>query len=212
MWHFADASSLGTQIAETRPRLSSRARLGNHYLMPTPSLVIYRKFRKLIYACSSFWQGWKYSIPIRQAKRRTRMQEMDRARWVFVNLLAHTPGTGDTGYLFLSKVMTLSENDMSEKTEAGGRFFGTAALVLVSVASWVSDGSAVPAGALNWVSVATTTPSCPSSVSRRLSREFMLLYKARDSEYDIRMNKENAHWHECAEIESNHDEEGRRVC
>lgn len=93
---------------------------------------------------------------------------------VFANLLTHTPGTGDTGYFFLSKVMTLSENDMSEKTEGGGKFLGTAALVLASVASCVSGGTAAPVRARNWVRVATTTSSGPSSVSRRLSREFRL--------------------------------------
>ena len=70
--------------------------------------------------------------------------------------------------------MTLSEEDMSEKTETGGIFFGTAISVLGSVVSCVSHRDEASAGVLSQVSMATTAPSHPSSVSRRLSREFKL--------------------------------------
>ena len=70
--------------------------------------------------------------------------------------------------------MTLSEEDMSEKTETCRIFFETIILVLGSVVSCVSHRDEASAGVLSRVSVATTTPSHPSSVSRRLSREFRL--------------------------------------
>jgi hypothetical protein len=90
--------------------------------------------------------------------------------------------------------MTLSENDMSEKTETGGRLFGTATLVLTFVVSGVSHETAVTVGVLNWMNVSTATPSGPSSVSRRLTREFSLGYKDGYPEYGTRiMNKKKTH-------------------
>ena len=108
--------------------------------------------------------------------------------------------------------MTLSESDMSEKTETGGRLFGTAAMVLTSVVSDVSHEIAVTVGVLNCMNVSTATPPGPSSAPRSLTREFRLGYKDSDPEYLTRImnRKKNAHRHECAEIESNHDEEGWR--
>ncbi len=84
-----------------------------------------------------------------------------------------TSATGGTGYLSLSKAMTLSENDVAEETETGGRLFGTAVLMLVSVVPCAPHGTVAPVRTLSWVNV-TTAPSGPSSVSRRLSREFSL--------------------------------------
>ncbi len=100
---------------------------------------------------------------------------------------------------------------MSEETESGGSPFGTAVLVFASIVSCTPHGTRVPVRALSWVSVATTQ-SGPSSVSRRLSREFRLGQNVRDPEVRIRMmNRGDAHGHERAEIESNHDKEGRHV-
>ena len=60
-----------------------------------------------------------------------------------------TGGTGGTGYFSLLKTMTLSENDVLEETETGGRLFGTAMLVLVSVVTCTPSGTVVPVRALN---------------------------------------------------------------
>ncbi len=87
----------------------------------------------------------------------------------FIYLPAHTfttSATGGTGYFSLSKAMTLSENDVSEEAEAGGRLFGTVVSVLASLVSCTSHGTVVPVRTLSWVNV-VTTPSGPSSVSRR---------------------------------------------
>ena len=70
--------------------------------------------------------------------------------------------------------MTLSEEDMSEKTKTGGISCRTAILVLGSVVSCVSHRDEASAGVLSRVSMATTAPSHPSSVSWRLSCEFKL--------------------------------------
>lgn len=83
------------------------------------------------------------------------------------------PGTGDTGYFSLSKARTLSVNDESEEILTGERIFGGAALVLVSVVTCTAHGTVVPMRALIWAKVVTTA-SGPSSVSRRLSREFSM--------------------------------------
>ncbi len=82
----------------------------------------------------------------------------------------HDLATGGTGDFSLSKAMTLSEN---KETETGERLFGTAVSLLASIVSCAPHGTVVPVRALSWVNV-TTTPSDPSSVSRRLSREFKL--------------------------------------
>ena len=95
--------------------------------------------------------------------------------FIYPLILSKSSETGGIVYFSLSKAMTLSEEDMSEKTGTGGRFFGTAILVLGSVVSCVSLRDEAPAGALSWVSVATTASPDPSSVSRRLSRAFRLV-------------------------------------
>ena len=100
--------------------------------------------------------------------------ESSNVSFIYPLILSKTSKTGGTGYFSLSKAMTLSEEAMSEKTETCGIFFETAILMLGSVASCVSHRDEAPAGAWSWVRVATTTPSVPSSVSRRLSREFRL--------------------------------------
>jgi hypothetical protein len=96
---------------------------------------------------------------------------------LFATYAAKTPDAGGIGYFSLSKAKTLSVNDASESDETltGGRSSGKAALVLVSVVTCTAHGTVVPTRALrlSWVNVATT-PSGPSSVSRRLSREFRL--------------------------------------
>ncbi len=103
--------------------------------------------------------------------------------------------------------MTPSEK-VSEETETSGRLFGTALLVLASVVSCTPHGTVVPVCALSWVSVITIA-SGPSSVSRRLSREFRLGYNVRNREDRNGITNKDAHGHERAEIEPNHDEEGR---
>ncbi|SRR6266571_7066000 len=77
--------------------------------------------------------------------------------------------TVGTGCFSLSKVITLSEN---KETETGEGPFGTTVVLLASVVSCAPLGTVVPVRALSWVNVAT--PPGPSSVSRRLSREFRL--------------------------------------
>jgi hypothetical protein len=124
-----------------------------------------------------------------------------------------TPGTGGLGYFSLSKAKTLSVNDATESDETlGGRFFGIAALVLVSVVTCTAHGTVVPARTLrlSWVNV-FTIPSGPSSVSLRLSREFRLWNVRNQEDRNGIMNKDDVHGHERAEIEPNHDEEGWRV-
>ena len=87
------------------------------------------------------------------------------------------PGTGGFGYFSLSKAKTLSVNDTpeSEETLTGGVCFGKAVLVFVSVVTCAAHGTMAPTAmrTLSWVNV-FTTPSGPSSVTRRLSREFRL--------------------------------------
>jgi hypothetical protein len=107
-----------------------------------------------------------------------------------------------------SEAMTLSEMDTSEGTLAGESLFGTPALVIASVVTCTPQRSMAPVPALSWESV-IATPPCPSSVSRRLSREFRLEWNVRYQ--DVRggvTNKEDTHGHERAEIESNDDEGG----
>ena len=80
---------------------------------------------------------------------------------------------GGTGYMCLSRAMTWSEIDKSEEALTGGGLFGIAALVLTSVVTCTPRGAVVPVCASSWVNI-VTTPPCPSSVLRRLSREFRL--------------------------------------
>src|ERR1700744_4004266 len=63
---------------------------------------------------------------------------------------------------------------------------------------------------LSWESM-IAAPPCPSSVSRRLSREFRLGWNVRNKEDREATNREDTHGHGCTEIESNHDEGGRGV-
>ena len=88
---------------------------------------------------------------------------------------ADTPGIpGGTGYICLSKAMPWSEIDNSEEALAGGVLFEIAALVQALVVACTPCGVAVPICDSGWVNM-VTTPSRPSSVSRRLSREFRLV-------------------------------------
>jgi hypothetical protein len=81
----------------------------------------------------------------------------------------------------LSKAMPSSEIDASDETLNGGRLFGTAALLLASVVTCTLGGVMVPMRTSSWVNVITTPPG-PSSVSRRLSREFKLGENVRNQE------------------------------
>lgn len=62
-----------------------------------------------------------------------------------------TLGAGGTGYFSLLKAKTLSVNDASEPEETltGGRLFGIAALVVVSVVTCTAQGTVVPKRALS---------------------------------------------------------------